>query len=313
VDIGLFEYYRQAAYTCEVTCMGNVMIQPTMFFYLKNIPMFKGTYWITEVDHQIRDNNIITKFKGSRMPYTALPDLTDSFMSSYRTLFDKIQQKAINRVNGSDKVTETSRSVQLADGSQYTFDPGPVSKGIPGEDFTPAASVTVNGIPYNGYGGFRYISQVTYKGDTWLRAEVAKMGGDNYPLETTSSMSLIPKSKFIPDPEFTWENVERFEGEYYFYSTRFIIEKMDVNETLTDYRTIFFNPKENITKEVQHMDKNNSNVLNEEKQKPNEIRFSGPINNIGDVKTYGMVLSSKLMKDLKLFDGDIVYFKLEKA
>ena len=40
VDISLFDYYRQASYSCEVTMMGNVMIQPTMFFYLKNIPIF---------------------------------------------------------------------------------------------------------------------------------------------------------------------------------------------------------------------------------------------------------------------------------
>jgi hypothetical protein len=135
--------------------MGNVMIQPTMFFYLKNIPMFKGTYWITEVGHEIRNNNIVTKFKGSRMPYTALPDLTDSFMSSYRTLFDKLQQKAINRVNGSDKVTETSASIVTADGSQYTYDMGPDKKKVTGEKVTlDDVGVTVNGIPYNGFNEF---------------------------------------------------------------------------------------------------------------------------------------------------------------
>jgi hypothetical protein len=152
VDIGLFEYYRQAAYTCDITCMGNVMIQPTMFFYLKNIPMFKGTYWITEVSHEIRNNNITTRFKGSRMPYTALPDLTDSFMSSYRNLFDKVQQKAINRVNGSDKVTTTSKVMETADGGQYTYDMGPDEKKVPGENVTIGdVGVTINGIPYNGY------------------------------------------------------------------------------------------------------------------------------------------------------------------
>ena len=71
VDIGLFDIYRQASYSCEVSCMGNVMIQPTMFFYLKNIPMFRGSYWITEVSHNIQGNKINTTFKGSRIPYAS--------------------------------------------------------------------------------------------------------------------------------------------------------------------------------------------------------------------------------------------------
>ena len=306
VDIGLFEYYRQAAYSCEVTCMGNVMIQPTMFFYLKNIPMFKGTYWITEVSHDIKNNNITTKFKGSRMPYTALPDLKDSFMSSYRTLFDKLQQKAINRVNGADKVTTTSVSITSTDGNQYTYDPGPDKKKITGEVITKEASVTVNGIPYNGYSEFRFITQVVYNNNTWLRAVSVKMGEANYPIEPTSTMSLIPKSKFIPKPAFTWENVSEFSDKYQFYSTRFINNKMDVNDTLTNYKTVFYNPNSNNTKTVTH-------VYSLDKTTQNPITFSGPIDNIRDQENYGIALSPKLMKDLGLQDGDIVYFKLEKV
>ena len=304
VDIGLFEYYRQAAYSCEVTCMGNVMIQPTMFFYLKNIPMFKGTYWITEVSHDIRNNNIVTKFKGSRMPYTALPDLSDSFMSSYRTLFDKIQQKAVNRVNSSDKVTETSKSIQLADGTQATFDPGPESKRVTGEEFTTDVSI-LNGIPFNGYGGYRYISQVKYNGDIWLRAQVTAMGESKYPIEDSTTMSLISKSNLIANPAFTWENIKQFKDQYYFYSTRFIYDKMDINSILSEYRTLFLNPKTDTKMTLPH-------TYGIDKTKQTPIMFGGPIDNIKNVEPYGIVLSNKLMKDLKLFDGDIVYFKLDK-
>ena len=315
VDIGLFEYYRQAAYTCDITCMGNVMIQPTMFFYLKNIPMFKGTYWITEVSHEIRNNNITTRFKGSRMPYTALPDLTDSFMSSYRTLFDKVQQKAINRVNGSDKVTTTSKVMETADGGQYTYDMGPDEKKVPGENVTIGdVGVTINGIPYNGSDGFRYIAQVEYpnKGSKWLRAQAVRIGEVNYAMQPKTTMSLINKSKFQQDPSFTWENIEQFNKEYSFYSTRFILDKMDVNETLTDYKTLFLNPSKNINLTVNHeysLDKTKPIVSPFTKL----IEFRGPIDNIRDEKEYGIALSSKLMKDLDLQDGDIVYFKLEKV
>jgi len=309
VDIGLFEYYRQAAYTCDITCMGNVMIQPTMFFYLKNIPMFKGTYWITEVSHEIRNNNITTRFKGSRMPYTALPDLTDSFMSSYRTLFDKVQQKAINRVNGSDKVTTTSKVMETADGGQYTYDMGSDEKKVPGENVTIGdVGVTINGIPYNGYDGFRYIAQVEYpnKDSKWLRAQAVRMGESNYAIQDDNVMSLIPKSKFIPKPVFTWGNIRQFSDKYYFYSTRFISDKMDINETLTDYKTLFLNPKGNKNMTLPHVYSIDNTI-----QTP--IMFGGPIDNIRDEKEYGIALSPKLMKDLDLQDGDIVYFKLEKV
>jgi hypothetical protein len=90
IDTSLFNIYRGYSYTCNVTCIGNVMIQPTMYFYLKNIPMFRGTYLITEVSHTIRDNNMVTNFKGIRIANRSFPDPDDSFMSSYKSLFDRI-------------------------------------------------------------------------------------------------------------------------------------------------------------------------------------------------------------------------------
>ena len=90
IDTSLFNIYRAYSYTCNVTCIGNVMIQPTMYFYLNNIPMFRGTYLITEVSHTIRDNNMVTNFKGIRMAKGSFPDPDDSFMSSYKSLFDRI-------------------------------------------------------------------------------------------------------------------------------------------------------------------------------------------------------------------------------
>jgi len=56
--------------------------------------MFKGTYWITEVSHSIKSNVINTTFVGTRIPYTSLPDPKDSFLASYRVLFDKLTSKA---------------------------------------------------------------------------------------------------------------------------------------------------------------------------------------------------------------------------
>ena len=63
----LINYYKTLAFECNVECLGNVMIQPTMYFYLTNVPMFHGTYMIEEVSHSITPNNFITNFTGVRL------------------------------------------------------------------------------------------------------------------------------------------------------------------------------------------------------------------------------------------------------
>jgi hypothetical protein len=304
VDIGLYEYYRQAAYTCDVTCMGNAMIQPTMYFYLKNIPMFKGSYWISEVTHTIKNGVMNTTFKGSRIPYTALPDLTDSFMSSYRTLFDKLEQKAINRINGKDKVTETSKTITTSDGEQYTFDPGDLKKSPNGEKFVEEGGFTpLAGIPFNGFSG-RYISKVDYNGEKWLRAQIVEFGGKQYPMTDSIAMYVVSSDKdIIQDPLFTWEIASKWSDEYYFFATKFLFDKVPASK-VTKLTTTFLNPKNNKiipVKSKYELDKKNTIPP----------KFSGPIDIIRDAEPYGIALSIKLKKDLGLQDGDIVYFKME--
>jgi len=304
VDIGLYDYYRQASYTCDVTCMGNAMIQPTMYFYLKNVPMFKGTYWISEVSHTIKSGVMTTTFKGSRIPYTALPDLKDSFMSSYRTLFDKLQQKAISRVNGSDRVTETTTTVRSSDGEQYTVELGEDKKKITGEKLVSDASFTSKaGIPFNGYSGFRYIAQVDYNGKKWLRAQAVMMGEKNYPIQESVVMSVVSSnSKIIMSPQFTWKDAFKWTDQYHFYATKFLFDKVPAL-TVTSLTSTFFNPNNNVTITVPPKYELDTRI-----KVP--IEFSGPIDLIRDAEPYGVALSVKLMRDLGLQDGDIVYFNV---
>jgi len=305
VDIGLFDYYRQAAYTCDVTCMGNVMIQPTMYFYLKNIPMFKGTYWITEVSHSIKNGSITTTFKGSRMPYSALPDLTDSFMSSYRTLFDKIQKRAVERINGSDKVTETSRTVTNPDGAIYTYDTG--STPLPtGWKHIEEAGITKAGIPYNGFSGSRYISQVKdNNGKTWLRSQVVEMGSEKYQLNEDSRMKIVMDSKAKETTPLIFKNVKTFTDKYKFYATKFIFDKVKIDDMI-NMETSFYNPSNG--KEVLGL----ATVFDLERAPSNTtpVKFSGAIDIMKDTEPFGIAMSEKLMLDLKLKQGDIVYFNV---
>jgi len=63
----LFEFYKNRSYDCEVSIIGNVMIQPTMYFVLRHIPMFNGTYMIRNVKHNITAGQFNTTFQGQRI------------------------------------------------------------------------------------------------------------------------------------------------------------------------------------------------------------------------------------------------------
>ena len=327
VDIGLFDIYRQASYTCEVTCLGNVMIQPTMYFYLKNIPMFKGSYWITEVSHKINNNNITTSFKGTRIPYASLPDPKDSFMASYRALFDKITKSAIARVKQDSLNVSGSTKNEKAintDQGTFTIDMGGKEQEIKGEQLTKETGVTKFGVRYNGYGGEKYIQKVTYNGKEYFRAIAVGMGGKTYSPEDSIQMSLLSRvtSKTIQGTTtdknnnfvsyLTWGDIK--ETNTYFYSLRFDLDVTSsdfivgtVNKTngvKIDYpgaTTTFVNPK------------NLKNTIKIEPIGSNPITRSnvkGPINVGPKLDGYGIALSKKLMTDLGLYDGDVVYFTM---
>jgi hypothetical protein len=75
----LYNVYQTRSYTCTVESMGNMQIQPFMYFQLTNVPMFWGAYLITEVKHNIQPNNVTTTFKGTRVPKIVIPLVTDAY------------------------------------------------------------------------------------------------------------------------------------------------------------------------------------------------------------------------------------------
>jgi hypothetical protein len=303
VDVSLYDYYKTASYTCSVTCMGNVMIQPTMFFYLKNVPMFRGTYWITEVSHNIRNNNIITSFKGTRIPYTNLPDPKDSFLSSYRIFFDKLIKKAVSKVNADSKTQITTAQNITVDGINYTVD---IVKTLPNETFVTKSSLTPYGIPFNGFNNERYIQMVKHNNeDDWLRAAVVMMGGSNYSISPNTQMALINKltetSPFniIKPKQLLWSDVQNSNSLY--YSTKFKLGGVVTANKIIQATTKFYNPQNR-----KEFTLGSDFQLDED---AGQRRFQGPID-IGPTGIYGMGMSKDLMFQLGLNDGDIVYFKL---
>lgn len=73
----LFTLYSNNSYSCTVRMMGCAWVQPLMYFVLNNIPMFGGSYWITNVSHSIEPGSMTTTFKGTRMSKTATKAVKD--------------------------------------------------------------------------------------------------------------------------------------------------------------------------------------------------------------------------------------------
>jgi len=69
----LYPVYANRSYNCTVEMMGCMNISPLMYFQLNNIPMFKGAYMITNVEHRITANDFVTTFTGVRVSKYNIP------------------------------------------------------------------------------------------------------------------------------------------------------------------------------------------------------------------------------------------------
>jgi len=77
----MFDIYAGQSFTCTVEMMGCAWVQPMMYFVLLNVPMFRGSYQIYKVSHNITPGNMTTKFIGSRMPNVGNRLVKDVFIS----------------------------------------------------------------------------------------------------------------------------------------------------------------------------------------------------------------------------------------
>jgi hypothetical protein len=101
----LYNLYKTRSYGCTVSMLGNAMIQPTMYFNLRHIPMFSGSYMILDVNHTITPGNFTTTFSGVRQPVYSLPKL-DSYVQSIRenllkSIITKVKQDKDNKKTAS--------------------------------------------------------------------------------------------------------------------------------------------------------------------------------------------------------------------
>jgi hypothetical protein len=318
MDTGLFDIYRLRAYTCEVTMLGNVMIQPTMFFYLKNIPMFRGSYWITDVTHNIKPGNITTIFKGTRIPYQSLPNPKDSFYSSYRVLFDKIQKAATARVKEQSLITNgpnKNEQILQSDNGSFLIDTGDVKKAPKGEEVLKTSGANEFGVGWGGFNGEKYIVKVKNPqvsknaNQTYFRAVSCVMGGKSYvPLDDVEMAILsrvTSKTKNSGDvnhKNILWNDIKN-DNEHYFYAIKFDLRVS--SNFIISAKTTFTNPSNGKSITVSPIAENITEI--------NQSNISGAIHKGPASEGFGIALSKKLMRDLGLNDGDVIYFNMDKG
>jgi len=117
-SVSLYNIYKNRSYECSIECLGNAMIQPTMYFNLRHVPMFNGPYMIQSVSHQIDSGNFRTTFKGVRMPTYSLPKINDQIASLNQNILNdlilEVRRKRQNEQipgNPSPNITTVGNSI----------------------------------------------------------------------------------------------------------------------------------------------------------------------------------------------------------
>ena len=109
VTTNIFPILETRSYTCTISSLGNATIQPLTYFYLRNVPLFNGTYWITNVTHDISPNTMITTFQGVRQPIASKSDSRQQLLNLMEQRSLELQ-KITNNIK-TIKTTEMDESV----------------------------------------------------------------------------------------------------------------------------------------------------------------------------------------------------------
>lgn len=83
----IYSLYQAYSYLVTIEMMGDAQIQPLMYFQLMNVPMFRGTYMIIKVEHNIKPGNMTTTFTGMKMSKVQAPYTTSWYTKSSDSSF----------------------------------------------------------------------------------------------------------------------------------------------------------------------------------------------------------------------------------
>ena len=126
-NTSLYNLYKNRSYSCQINMMGNAMMQPTMYFNLRNVPMFSGPYMILSVDHYITPGNFDTYITGVRQPVVALPKV-DAYLQSLRTnllqtIIKKNKETKKTKDDKGNVISQKDKVVSNANGGKELVEP----------------------------------------------------------------------------------------------------------------------------------------------------------------------------------------------
>jgi hypothetical protein len=126
----MYSLYQSMSYSCSVTSLGNVMLQPMMYFNLRHVPLFYGPYLIDKVKHSITADNFETTIEGTRMPKYALamPDKLASYVKI--NYLEKYKQDILATKNPATTVTDVNTSLDPGANNGTTQAPEDVCLGL---------------------------------------------------------------------------------------------------------------------------------------------------------------------------------------
>ena len=128
-NVSLYNLYKNRSYSCTIFMMGNAMIQPTMYFNLRHVPMFSGPYMIQKVNHTISPGQFETIIEGIRQPTAELPKIENYIQVLKQTLLKSIIQKVKQEKDATTGTTNNvlSQTSQNSDSqkSGVKYDPQP--------------------------------------------------------------------------------------------------------------------------------------------------------------------------------------------
>jgi len=115
-NVSLYNLYKQRSYKCDVTCLGNALLQQTMYFNLRHVPMFNGPYMITEVNHTITAGSFQTRFGGIRQGIYDLPSIDNLLQSINQNVLTEIENIVKSKKDSvTDKpITNINKSALLS-------------------------------------------------------------------------------------------------------------------------------------------------------------------------------------------------------
>jgi hypothetical protein len=109
-NVSLYNLYKLRSYEASINTFGNVMIQPTMYFVLRNMPLFGGTYLITSVSHTVSVGTFDTTFTGTRMSVFTLPTVDQLLQTIRRELLKNIIEQSRISQNGTNPLPNRTQS-----------------------------------------------------------------------------------------------------------------------------------------------------------------------------------------------------------